>query len=135
MRYSVYGKTNVRRLPKGVEKIHLVRPIKFTKLQYLAEKKGVKEFSLSASTLKRLGEKSRKYLKEKNVSVKVENRRGRALELGFEKILKISDLKKDYLSLRKIEELTGTPKSTVHYLFRYADRGKVRKGSQTIYIE
>ena len=44
-----------------------------------------------------------------------------------------SDL--DYQSLREIERLTEIPKSTVHYLVKYAEREKIKKGNTTIYLK
>ena len=135
MKYSVYPFTELRSLPSETEKIHLVRPIKLNKLKELMEKRLIKEISLSDSCFKRLSEKARKLLQDKNINVVKDNRSGRALEIALEDIVKINEFRKDFQSLRKIQNLMGIPKSTIHYLEKYAKRDKIRKGNQTIYLE
>lgn len=73
-------------------------------------------------------------LKEKNVELSLGEARGRPLNISFEKIKEVLELRKDYQSLRKIEKLTGVPKSTIHYLIKYASRQKVRGGKKVIYL-
>ncbi len=135
MKYSVYPETKTRNIPVKAEKIHLVRPIKKEKIKEIIKKRKIKEISLSESTLKRLKPKTIQLIEKKGIQIKKDSRRGRAIETKFDTILKIIELKKDYQSIRKIEECTGIPKSTVHYLLRYADRNKIKKKQQTIYLE
>ena len=135
LKYSIYPSTSFSSVPKEVSKLHLVRPVSFKKLKKFLNNRSIEEISLSESTHKRLCRKSRKLLDAKNVQLIKDSRRGRAIELSFDTVLKINDYRKDYLSVRKIEELTGIPKSTIHYLLKYADRNKIRKGNQTIYLE
>ena len=135
MKIAVNPKTKIERVPAGTEEIHMVRPIKAGSLSELIKGIGVKKISLSASCYSRMSEKARKILQETGVEIAQENRRGRALELSSDTILKIGEYKGDYKSIREIARLTGEPKSTVHYLLKYADRGKIRKGNQTIYLK
>ena len=74
-------------------------------------------------------------IEKKGIEIKKDSKRGRAIETKFDTILKIIELKKDYLSTRKIQEQTGIPKSTVYYLLKYANRDKIKKKGQTIYLE
>jgi len=135
MIYSVYPYTNIKSIPAEAEKIHLVRPIKLNKLRELLEKRSIKAVSLSESCWKRMSEKCRNMLEQMNINIIKDRRSGRALEHALEDIVKINEFRKDFQSLRKIQKLTGIPKSTVHYLLKYAKRDKIRKGNQTIYLE
>lgn len=135
MKYSLYPDTEIRRIPANAEKIHFVRPIKEKKVLELIKKRKIKEISLSASTLKRSKPKTIKLIEKKGIKVMEDSRRGRAIETDFDTILKIIELKRDYLSTRKIQKQTGIPKSTVHYLLKYANRDKIKKKKQTIYLE
>jgi len=135
MKYSVYPDSEIKSIPLDAVKLHLVRPIGLRKLEKLLKKRKIKEISLSDSCNKRIGKKSRELLGKKRINLVKDNRSGRPLEIGLENVLKIAEFKKDYLSLRRIEELTGIPKSTVHYFLRHANRNKLRKGNQTIYLE
>jgi len=85
--------------------------------------------------LKRLPTKTQKKLKEKGITLGIEKRRGRAIDIPMEKMLQIIELRKDYQTVRDIEKITGIPKSTVHYLIKYADRGKIKKGANVVYLK
>jgi len=135
MKYSFYPETEIRNIPVNAEKIHFVRPIKHKKITELIKKRKIKEISLSESTLKRIKPKSMVLIEKKGIEIKKDSKRGRAIETKFDTILKIIELKKDYLSTRKIQEQTGIPKSTVYYLLKYANRDKIKKKGQTIYLE
>ncbi len=135
MKYSLYPETEIRSIPGNAEKVHFVRPIREKKVKELLKKRKIKEVSLSKSTLKRMKPKAMKLLEKKKVEIKKDSKRGRAIKTDFDSILKIIELKKDYLSTRKIEKETGVPKSTIHYLLKYADRDKIKKKKQTIYLE
>lgn len=135
MKYSFCPETEIKTIPVNAEKIHFTRPIKEAKLKELLNKRKIKEISLSESTLKRMKPKAVKLIEKKGITVKKESKRGRAIKAGFDSILKIIELKKDYLSTRKIEKQTGIPKSSVHYLLKYANRDKIKKKKQTIYLE
>ncbi len=135
MKYSFYPETNIRDIPVNAEKIHFIRPIKEAKIKELLKKRKIKEISLSESTLKRMKPDAVKLIEKKEITIKKESKRGRAIKAGFDSILKIIELKKDYFSARKIGKQTGIPKSTVHYLLKYANRDKIKKKKQTIYLE
>lgn len=135
MKYSFYPETEIRKIPSEAEKIHFIRPIKAEKVKELLSKRKIKEISFSSSTRKRMKPKAIKLIEKKGIQVKEESRRGRAIGTGFDSLLKIIELKKDYLSTRKIGKLTGIPKSTVYYLLKYAERDKIKKKNQTIYLE
>ena len=135
MKYSITEETNIDSIPKDTAEIHLVRPIKWEKLNSLITKCIIKTITLSTSCLKRLPSKTQKKLKEKGVTIAVEKRRGRAIDIPMDKMLQIIELRKDYQTVREIEKLTGIPKSTVHYLLKYADRGKIRKGANVVYLK
>lgn len=135
MKYSVTEHTNIATIPKDTTEIHLVRPIKKEKLELLISTRNVRKISLSTSCLKRLPKKTQKKLKEKGVSLSIEKRRGRPIGLPLEKIQEIVELRKDYQSIRDIERITDVPKSTIHYLLKYADRSKIKKGNTVVYLK
>ncbi|MDD3083761.1 MAG: hypothetical protein PHP82_01940, partial [Candidatus ainarchaeum sp.] len=95
----------------------------------------IKKISMSESCYKRLPKKARQKITNLNIELFTEKRRGRALDISLETMLKIIELRKDYQSIREIERLTNTPKSTVHYLLKYADRGKIKKGNIVLYLK
>ena len=110
MKYSITEETNIDSIPKDTAEIHLVRPIKWDKLNSLITKCIIKTITLSTSCLKRLPSKTQKKLKEKGVSLAVEKRRGRAIDITMDKMLQIIELRKDYQTVREIEKLTGIQK-------------------------
>jgi len=133
MKQSFYAFTEPSTIEKGTLSLHLVRPIKAGKLQELC-KKGVKELCLSPSCEKRLSAKARSMIVEKGLALKIEPSRGRAIEIPLEKVTEIAELRWDDKTYREIEEITGVPKSTAHYLIKYANRNKLKKGKRTIYM-
>jgi len=135
MKYSITENTDVEKLPRDITEIHLVRPIKKDKLLSLIAKCPIKIITLSTSCLKRLPTKTQKRLKEKGVSLAIEKRRGRAIDIPMDKMLQIIELRKDFQTVREIERITSIPKSTVHYLLKYADRGKIKKGANVVYLK
>ena len=135
MRYVIYPHTNIEKLPKDVEKAHIARPITKKRLEVLLKKPKLKEISMPASVEKRLGPKLKKLIQDKGVAVKRMTFRGRAIEIEFETMLKLIEMRKDDRSYRKIEALTHIPKSTVHYLMKYADRAKIKKGNHIVYLK
>jgi len=135
MKCAITEFTEIDKVPKDTTEIHLVRPIKKEKLEALFNKCKITKISLSTSCLKRLPSKAQKKIKEKGIQLTIEKRRGRALDFPLEKMLQMIEMRKDYQSIREIEKVTGIPKSTVHYLLKYADRGKIKKGSTVIYLK
>ena len=135
MKYSITEETNIENIPRDTEEIHLVRPIKRDKLISLVTRCPIKTITLSTSCFKRLPRKTQKKLKEKGISLSIEKRRGRAIDIPMDKMLQIIELRKDYQTVREIERITNIPKSTVHYLLKYADRGKIKKGANVVYLK
>ena len=74
-------------------------------------------------------------MKQNKVSLKIEKARGRAIEINSDKMLQVIEMRKDHRPLREIEEVTGIPKSTVHYLVKYSDRKKMKKGKDVIHLK
>ncbi|MFA6268244.1 MAG: hypothetical protein WCW13_00085 [archaeon] len=135
MKYSITEDTDVDKIPKDTTEIHLVRPIKRDRLMSLITRCPIRTITLSTSCLKRLPGKTQKKLKEKGISLAIEKRRGRAIDIPMDKMLQIIELRKDFQTVRDIEKITGIPKSTVHYLIKYADRGKIKKGANVVYLK
>jgi len=135
MRYPVYPKTRAEQVPANADSIHLVRPIAQQELERIVEKTGLKEIYLSESCAKRLGGKTRKFLEARGVQLIAKKKRGRVLSLPLEKIRQIIELHQDDKTMREIGALTGIPKSTVHYLIKYADRSKIRFQGKTVHLE
>jgi len=135
MKYAITEHTNIDSIPKDTTEIHLVRPIKWDNLNTLITKCPIKTITISTSCLKRLPSKTQKRLKDKGIIIGLEKRRGRAIDLPMDKMLQIIQLRKDYQTVREIEKITGIPKSTVHYLLKYADRGKIKKGQNVVYLK
>jgi len=135
MKVSVYPETSPASIQAEVNAIHLVRPVKKKKMEAILGKCGCREVSMSKSCLKRLPAKTRKAIEANGANIRVEEKRGRAIGIPLEKMMHAIELRKDYQSLREIERLTEIPKSTVHYLVKYAHRDKVKKGGKTIYLK
>lgn len=135
MKYAITESTNIDNIPRDTAEIHLVRPIKWDRIQALVTRCPIKTITLSNSCLKRLPRKTQKKLKEKGITLGLEKRRGRAIDIPMDKMLQIIELRKDYQTVREIEKITGVPKSTVHYLIKYADRGKIKKGNNVVYLK
>lgn len=135
MKYAITEHTNIDSIPKDTTEIHLVRPIKWDNLNTLITKCPIRTITISTSCLKRLPSKTQKKLKDKGITIGLEKRRGRAIDLPMDKMLQIIELRKDYQTVREIEKITGIPKSTVHYLLKYADRGKIKKGQNVVYLK
>ena len=135
MKCAVDENTNISRLPKETMEVHLIRPIKKEKLEELLKNRPLQKISMSESCYKRLPKKAREKIAQSGIEFFTEKRRGRALDISLETMLKIIELRKDYQSIREIERITNTPKSTVHYLLKYADRGKIKKGGAILYLK
>ena len=134
MKYSVTTATDIRKIPENADELHLVRPVKKSVLEALFRKCSIRKITLSKSCAKRLGAKTRKFMRDNGVEVVEQHNRGRALSLDLEKIRQVVEYHKDHLSYRKIQGLTGIPKSTIHYLVRYAGRSKVKSGKNIVYL-
>jgi len=93
--------------------IYLPRPIPAEKIA--AVKPYTKEFRMPESTWKRLSKKAREIVGD---SYKIETRRGRFAKLSVETVTTILALHRSGVSVRKIAEEFGIPKSTVHYILK-----------------
>ncbi|MFA5357605.1 MAG: hypothetical protein WC308_01650 [archaeon] len=135
MKYAISNKTNIEKIPSDTEEIHLTRPIKVKSLKKLLAKCHIRKITLSGSCFQRLSPKTKKIVAENGIELATEKKRGRAISIPLKTLLYIIELKKDYQSIREIEKLTGIPKSTVHYLVKYAERAKIHKGKEIIYLK
>ena len=134
MKYPITPDSDLKKIPENAQELHLVRPVKKSLLESIFRRCSIRKISLSRSCSKRLGLKTKKFLKENQIEVVEQQNRGRALSIGLDKIRQVAEYHKDHLSVRKIEKLTGIPKSTIHYLLKYAERSKVKSGKQVVYL-
>ncbi|MBI2597853.1 MAG: hypothetical protein HYW50_01520 [Candidatus Diapherotrites archaeon] len=134
MHYPVFGEADFQTVPKDAEQVHLVRPLKKTALEKLFKGRNINVVFASKSTRQRLGKKALQLLKQTGVSLVEQKRAGRAISIDLKKLQELVELHKDYQSFRKIEKLTGIPKSTAHYLIKYAQRAKIRADKNIIYL-
>jgi hypothetical protein len=135
MKYSISDHTSIDKIPADTEAIHLTRPVKIDTLEKLIKKCRIKEVTISNSCFNRIPNKTKKLFKDNGISISIEEKRGRAIDIPLEKMLEVIQLRKDYQSVREIERLTGIPKSTIHYLVKYAGRAKIKKGKQVVYLK
>lgn len=135
MKCAVYENTELRQLPVDVTELHLARPIAAKKLKEFLEKRNIVAVCCSDSTAKRLKKKHFDSLSEKGIQLQIEQRRGRPIQLDLKKLQLVLEMVHDNRSLREIEKTTGIPKSTVHYLVKYADRGKIKSGNKIVYLK
>ncbi len=134
MKYPVWPDTTPHEIPGEIKEIHLVRPISSKRLLEIVSKKGIRKVFSSKSSLKRLSRKTTDALEKIGVQIEIEQKRGRPLSMPMEKVKEVVELHKDYQSLRKIEKITGIPKSTIHYLLKYASRQKIKGGKKVLYL-
>lgn len=135
MKYSIWPNANLNQIAKETNELHLVRPIALKKLQLLCLKRPIQRISCSQSCLKRLKPKTKKWLEEKGISIEVQQKRGRPLKTSLRKMLVVIELAKDHRSYREIERTLEVPKSTAHYLVRYAQRDKIKRNGSTVFLE
>jgi hypothetical protein len=116
--------------------VHISRPVKLKTLKKLAKKcQNLQRLTLSKSCLQRLSQRSKQFLKKKDIEIALQKNKGRPLSIDLEKMLRIIELKRDYRSYSEIALITGVPKSTAHYLIKYAHRSKIRQGEQVIHLK
>ncbi|VVC00007.1 Uncharacterised protein [uncultured archaeon] len=113
-------------------KIHFTRPPKAQDISGLPQEGLVVHMPKGAFV--RLSAKARKGLDAKGAEVVIAEARGRPIGLPMEKILEVVELHRDNRAYRQIEEITGIPKSTCHYLVKYAERQKLRSNGKTVYL-
>ncbi|MBI5553557.1 MAG: hypothetical protein HY917_02340 [Candidatus Diapherotrites archaeon] len=133
MKYSIHSAR--QSLPADATRVHLVRPVSAKKLTEWMQKRSLKEITLSANCFKRLNPKAKTFAEGKGIVLRVESSRGRPLELKKNQIREIASLFRDEVSLREIEKKTGIPKSTAHYLVKYAGRKKMRERGGIVYLK
>ena len=115
------------------DKVHFSRPPTLAKLRS-AISAGQGKFFMPASSFARMSTKARALLDKSGTQITIESYRGRPIEITVEKLREIIELHRDERSFRQIEQATGVPKSTVHYLVKYAQRQKLRKGERIVYL-
>ena len=135
MKYSVHSRTDVKRIPKETTDIHASRPLRLRMLKRLLHKcPALKTISLSKSAFERLSRPVKLLLQKHKMQLMIVKAKGRPIAIELEKMLHIIELRRDYRSYGEIAEITGVPKSTVHYLIKYAQRTKVRHNNQTVHL-
>lgn len=133
---AIYSDTGIEKIPANTDAVLLVRPIKVKKLEKILKKcNSLKTIALSKSCNARLNEKAKRMVRDKGVELKIEKNAGRAISIDLEKMIKAIEMRKDFRPLREIEETTGIPKSTIHYLTKQSQRKKVKKGKDVIYLD
>jgi hypothetical protein len=136
MKIAIHDRQELHRLPKNTTELHLVRPVSWKDLQSAFNKqKKISHISLSKSCFNRLSKNAKNILKDHNIGIVFETRRGRPIGIALERMLNVIELRKDFQPFRDIEEHTGIPKSTAHYLVKYAVREKIKKGKDTVYLK
>jgi len=136
LKQSVYDNTSISSVSKETTELHFVRPMKASKTVQLIERLPLlSKISMSRSCFERFSPKAKKIISEKEIQVNISSERGRAIEIPLKKMLHVIELARDHRPLREIEETTGVPKSTAHYLVRYASRKKIKQGGKTVYFE
>lgn len=133
---SVLPETNLWEIPKDAVQLHFVRPIKKRLLRGIIKKCGIlEEVTMSKSCRQRMPKESLKMLEEGKIAIVEKARQGRPLSIPLEKMQHALEMRKDFQSLREVEHITGISKSTVHYLEKYAKRGKIKNGKRVVYLK
>lgn len=114
-------------------KMHLSRPPKAGDVKKMLAA-GINDFRMPQSCIERLPKKTAKLIQEAGAKITIESSAGRPIGLDLETILEVAELHRDNRTYREIEEITGIPKSTCHYLIKYAERQKIKKGKRTVYL-
>jgi hypothetical protein len=125
-----------KRSKKGLEKfsaIHLSRPLALSDIMPLVEVK--KKFTMSQSTFDRLSKRSKEFLKDNKVRIKIITKQGRPINLSTKEILHLIELNNAGFSYRKIGKKTGLPKSTIHYLIKSATRNRIKYKGMTVFLD
>jgi len=113
-----------------MDKIHFSRPPTLKEIE-TALKQGTREIYISQSSSERMSKRTQKKIKESGITINIEKVAGRPINMSLQKILEIVELHKDHRTYREIEQITGIPKSTVHYIIKYAQRQKIKKGKKS----
>ncbi|MEM4256991.1 MAG: hypothetical protein QXD98_01380 [Candidatus Diapherotrites archaeon] len=113
--------------------VHFTRPPTLKVLQEL-KRKGITELRLPKSSFDRLSKKAKSFLESNGINISIDSSRGRPLSLNIKKIFEVVELHRDDRTFREIEEILGVPKSTAHYLVKYAKRRKLKRGNKIVYL-
>ena len=95
----------------GGEVVYLPRPVRREVLEEILERAST--VYMPPSTYERISKGLRERYREK---IRIESLRGRFAYHDPEVIARVAALRKSGLSIRKIAEEVGLPKSTVHYI-------------------
>ncbi|MAG18112.1 MAG: hypothetical protein CL944_01405 [Candidatus Diapherotrites archaeon] len=115
-----------------MDKVHFTRAPKAKELEQVL--KNGNTIYLTKSAKQRLSDKAKKKIKDSGAELVIESARGRPIELNLQTISEIVELHKDHRTFREIEKITGISKSTAHYLIKYAERNKIKKGKKVVYL-
>ena len=99
-----------------------------------ALKNGATEFFMPQSALQRMSAKTKKLIESRGAGIRIESARGRPLEISLEKVSEVIELHRDNRTYREIEKTLGIPKSSAHYLIKYAERQKIKKAGKVVYL-
>jgi len=136
MKCSINESTKIASVPPDMEEAHIVRPLSREKIEALLKRcKELRAISMSKSTYKRIAKKVLALLEDKGIQIKITEERGRAIGIPLEKMMQAIEMRRDFRPLREIEQVTGIPKSTVHYLAKYSLRRKIKRGKTIIYLK
>lgn len=136
MKVSVRCAADVRKVPKDAEEVHFTRPIPIDAIVKLIKKcEKLKGITMSKNSYSRLSKKAKKLLESKGISVAIVSERGNALRVPLLKIKTAIEMRRDHRPLREIEQVTGIPKSTIHYLEKYSKRKKVKSRGLVVYLK
>ncbi len=136
MKYSFYVDSKPERIPRDTTEIHLTRPVKEILLKKVFKRcENLSIISLSDSCFKRLSVTVKQFLARKKIELRIQKSKGRPISIDLEKMLRIIELKKDYRSYNEISQILEIPRSTAHYLIKYADRTKIKQGNETIHLQ
>ncbi|MDO8625486.1 MAG: hypothetical protein Q7R47_05365 [Candidatus Diapherotrites archaeon] len=134
MKISLWPDTTLRQIPLDTMELHLVRPTSRKKLAEIIDTRPVRTITLSKSTFVRLNDKTVEFLEKNGIKLFIHTAAGKPIQIPLEQIVDIVERVKDHQSLRKIEQITGIPKSTIHYLVTYAKRTKAKKGNRPVHL-
>lgn len=136
MIFSVLPGMALKDIPKEAIQLHFVRSIKKELIEKILKKcSGLKQVTLSKSSLTRMPKKNIALIRKKNIIIRTETRAGRPISVPLEKMQQALEMRNDYQSLREVEKVTGISKSTVHYLEKYAQRAKIKNKGKVIYLK
>ena len=136
MRCSLHGSADIPKVPIESESVHIARPLPYkSTIALLKRCKHLSIISASASTYKRLAKRVKKELEGRGIRLVISSERGRAIGIPLEKMKQAIEMRQDFRPLREVEQVTGIPKSTVHYLEKYSLRRKIKNGTTIIYLK